>query len=173
MQTEDFQKDYEAIVKRHEYFADFWTFKRCSVHGTMFHSEAYKKVTVTNNYTVQINEATAVEQFGLITTFFKVANPCRDASCFIKEKCSCICEVAYYAVVKQFDLIKAPAFHYEENVQCACEIKRKPISRKLQNRSSINFLSSKQPLLTSVCIVIQLIAISFFMLMIVDNCYVF
>ena len=112
-QTEDFQKDYEAVVKRHGYFGDFWTFKRCSVNGTMFHSEAYKKVTVRNNYTVQINEATIVEQFGSITRFFKVANPCRNASCFIKEKCSCICEVAYYAVVKQFDLIKAPAFHYK------------------------------------------------------------
>jgi len=62
---------------------------------------------------VQINEATALQQFGSITRFFKVANPCRNASCFIKENCICICGVVYYAVVKQLDLIKAPKFFYK------------------------------------------------------------
>ena len=48
------KQDVEVVTKEFGPFGHIWTFKRCCVNGTTFHSEAYKKVTVRNNYTVQI-----------------------------------------------------------------------------------------------------------------------
>jgi len=92
--------DLFQVIKAHGPIGeDYWTFKRCLVNTTTYHSEVYKKVTVRNNYTVHL-KSSSFSGFASIIRFFKVCEPCRNASCTLQLECTCNQEAHYYAVVR-------------------------------------------------------------------------
>lgn len=78
-----------------------WTFKRCQINGTVYHSERYKRATARNNFTVSFSGKKQSE-YGFVLNYVTVQEKCHQASC-MNANCNCQVECSYFALLRILD----------------------------------------------------------------------
>lgn len=80
------------------HWSNVWSFKRCQIEGSIYHSEDYKRVTARNNCTVCFHDNKEL-RYGSILKFMKVEGKCQQASCQYL-RCNCQQERKYFALLQ-------------------------------------------------------------------------
>lgn len=92
------QGEWKALRTELPRWGKMWSFKRCQINGTVYHSERYKRVTARNNFTVSFSGKKESE-YGLVLNYVKVQERCHQASC-INANCHCKLECSYFALLR-------------------------------------------------------------------------
>lgn len=93
-----FQPALKSLKKEMPHWSNVWSFKRCQIEGSIYHSEDYKRVTARNNCTVCFHDNKEL-RYGSILKFVKVEGKCQQASCQYL-RCNCQRECKYFALLR-------------------------------------------------------------------------
>lgn len=94
------QAEWQALRRELTSWGKMWSFKRCQINGTVYHSERYKRVTARNNFTVSF--AGKQSEYGFVLNYVKVQVKCHQASC-MNANCNCQLERNYFALLRILD----------------------------------------------------------------------
>lgn len=92
------QGEWKALRRELPRWRKMWSFKRCQINGTVYHSERYKRVTARNNFTVTFSGKKESE-YGLVLNYVKVQERCHQVSC-INANCNCQLECSCFALLR-------------------------------------------------------------------------
>ena len=95
------EAEWNALRREVPSWGKMWSFKRCQINGTVYHSERYKRVTARNNFTVSFSGKKQSE-FGFVLNYVKVQEKCHQASC-MNANCNCQLECSYFALLSILD----------------------------------------------------------------------
>ena len=95
------QAEWKALRRDLPSWGKMWSFKRCQINGTVYHSERYKRVTARNNFTVSFS-GKKQSQYGFVLNYVKVQENCHQASC-MNGKCNCQLKCNYFALLRILD----------------------------------------------------------------------
>lgn len=95
------ESEWKALRREVPKWGKIWTFKRCQINGTVYHSERYKRVTARNNFTVSFSGKKQSE-YGFVLNYVKVQEKCHQASC-MNANCNCQLECSYFALLRILD----------------------------------------------------------------------
>lgn len=79
-------------------WGNIWSFKRCQIRGTVYHSQSYKRVTARNNFTVNFSGKKQSE-YGFVLNYVKVQGKCYQAFCRLTH-CDCQLQCNYFALLR-------------------------------------------------------------------------
>ena len=104
------EAEWKALRRELPSWGKMWSFKRCQISGTVYHSERYKRVTARNNFTVSFSGKKQSE-YGFVLNYVKVQEKCHQASC-MNSNCNCQLECSYFALLRILDkhLNQLPSF---------------------------------------------------------------
>ena len=69
------ESEWKALKREVPKWGKMWTFKRCQINGTVYHSERYKRVTARNNFTFSFFGKKQSE-YGFVLNYVKVQEKC-------------------------------------------------------------------------------------------------
>ena len=95
------QAEWKALRRELPSWGKMWSFKRCQINGTVYHSERYKRVTARNNFTVSFS-GNKQSEYGFILNYVKLQGKCHQASC-MNANCNCMLECNYFAILRILD----------------------------------------------------------------------
>ena len=95
------QAEWKALRRDLPCWGKMWSFKRCQINGTVYHSERYKRVTARNNFTVSFSGNKQAE-YGFVLNYVKVQEKCHQAS-RMNANCNCQLECSYFALLRILD----------------------------------------------------------------------
>lgn len=92
------QAEWKALRREVPSWGKVWSFKRCQINGTVYHSQSYKRVTARSNFTVNFS-GKEWSEYGFVLNYVKVQGKCYQASC---RDTHCDCQLAcnYYAPLR-------------------------------------------------------------------------
>lgn len=96
------EAEWKALRRELPSWGKVWSFKRCQINGTVYHSERYKRVTARNNFTASFSGKSWQSEYGCVLNYVKVQEKCHQASC-TNAKCNYQLECSYFALLRILD----------------------------------------------------------------------
>ena len=121
------QAEWKALRREVSSWGEVWSFKRCQINGTVYHSQSYKRVTARNNYTVSFS-GKKLSEYGSVLNYVKVQGKCYQASC--QTHCECELECSYFALIRILD-------KHQNQLQCLKGTTIIPHIRKVKETAKI------------------------------------
>lgn len=89
---------WKALRRKVPSWGKVWSFKRCQINGTVYHSESYKRVTARNNFTICFSGKNHA-RYGSVLNYVKIQETCQLATCS-NTHCDCQLQCNYFALVR-------------------------------------------------------------------------
>ena len=92
------QAQWNALPKEVSSWGKVWSFKRCQISATVYHSGSYKQGTARKNFTVSFSRIKESE-YGSGLNYVKVQGKCYQASCS-NVHCNCQLECSFFVLIR-------------------------------------------------------------------------